>query len=403
MLDLGVPFRLIGQAVAVESQAHNGLLRWLDNFESVTVCAPVVPAQFVDTSTVWAPADDLLASGRVAFNTLPWGYDLRSHITHVGAVRAKFRELIPQHKYLCFSNLGWLGAWGGIGAETAYELQRPYSVWLDWVLHEMPVTRDSNPIKRAWRLLQRGMLKRNSIRDIRRASLGLFHGRTVYDGYIGLSKMSEIVHDVHLKATDIIPVDQLKIRLQRTQEPLQIIYVGRVHEMKGPWHWLDAMQKLIANWTGPRNIQATWYGDGPLLPELLKEVEIRRLGDSVHFAGPEMNREKLLHLLRDADVFAFCHMTPESPRCLIEALMSGLPIFGFASSYAMDLLDGKTAGEFVPIADVDSLARLLGECLKSPARLHDMSLAALAAGRNYSDDAVFEHRSRLIKSNLQSR
>ncbi len=138
-------------------------------------------------------------------------------------------------------------------------------------------------MKRGWRWLQHAMLKRNSIRDIQRAALGLFHGRTVYDGYAGLCKNSKVVHDVHLKVADIIPRRRLEERLARDSDPLQIIYVGRVHEMKGPWQWLEAMQKLLEHWSGSRPIHATWVGDGPLLEELRREVEARNLGASVRF------------------------------------------------------------------------------------------------------------------------
>jgi colanic acid/amylovoran biosynthesis glycosyltransferase len=196
---------------------------------------------------------------------------------------------------------------------------------------------------------------------------------------------------------DIISQSRLEQRLARNSGPLRIIYVGRVHEMKGPWHWLDAMQKLVENWDGAREIHAKWIGDGPLLDDLRREVAKRNLGDRIQFSGPENDRGKLLELLREADLFAFCHLTPESPRCLIEAMMSGLPILGFASAYASDLLGDQAGGEFVPIGDSDGLASLLRECLRSPSRLRGLTLGAHAAGHHYSDVEVFKHRSDLIK------
>lgn len=400
LLELGVPFRIIGQEVCIESQAHNGLARWLDNFSSVTVCAPILPEDASGASENWIAPTSLTASGRLGIAALPWGYDLRAHLTHVHSVRTRFRQLIPQHRYLCFSNLGWLGAWGRIGSETAFELGRPYAVWLDWVLHEMPVRRESNILKRGWRSIQHAMLRRTSLRDIRRASLGLFHGKTVFDGYSGLSKVSEIVHDVHLKDSDIVSRAQLDERLDRNTGPIKILYVGRVHEMKGPWHWLDAMEKVLASWNGPREVCARWVGGGPLLEALRQEVKARNLDAHIHFSGPEMHRASLLEIFRDADVFAFCHVTPESPRCLIEALMSGVPILGFASAYASDLLADQAGGQFVPIGDSAGLANLLLRCFQVPGKVREMSLAAYSAGQRYSDVEVFKHRSELIKKYL---
>jgi len=401
LLDLGVPFRVQGDVVYVEEQAHGGLQRWLENFERITVCAPILPAAQPDSSMRWTSTQDLLAQGRLRVAPFPWSYDLRSHIRNVGTVRQSLRSLISQHRYLCFSNLGWLGSWGSIAAEEAYRQGRPYSVWLDWVLHEMPIAPEANPLKAGWRRVQRAMQKRISLRDIRRASLGLFHGRTVFDAYEKSCKVSRVVHDIHLGVSDMISVEQLHGRLERKTAPIKIVYLGRVHPMKGPRQWLETLELVLAQTRGRRDVRAQWVGDGPMLEELRAAVTERGLTDYVSFAGAEMDRGKVLGILRDADLFVFCHLTPESPRCLIEALMSGLPILGFESSYAADLLNGHAAGgELVPLHDTVGLSKAILACIEDPARARNMAEAARAIGTNFSDVTVFRHRSDLIKEFL---
>ncbi|HUN73042.1 MAG TPA: glycosyltransferase family 4 protein [Steroidobacteraceae bacterium] len=398
LLDVGVPFRVQNGEVYVESQAHHGIRQWLENFRSLTLCAPVVPEQYVDSTMQWVPAADLLAEKRFSTAPLPWGYDVRSHIAQVAHVRRVFRELIPKHSHLCFSNLGWLGAWGRIGCEEAHRLQRPYAIWLDWVLHEMPARVEQSALKRSWRSLQTAMLKHKSVRDIRRASLGLFNGRTVFEAYAALCKVPRVAHDIHLGVNDVISTVQLERRLARESGPLKIIYVGRVHEMKGPWHWLDAMEAITSKLRAGRGVQATWLGDGPLLSQAQEAVRSRNLLGRVSFAGPQIDRQRLLAMLRNADLFVFCHLTPESPRCLIEALMSGLPIVGFESAYASGLLgEHAPGGLFVRRGDTEGLADAVVDALSSPERLRSMSRAAHAAGMGFSDVAVFKHRSDLIK------
>jgi glycosyltransferase involved in cell wall biosynthesis len=400
LLDLGVPFRMDGDRVEVEAQAYNGFLRWLDNFDRITVCAPLLPDGHTDSSMRWMPAAPLLAEERLRVMPFPWGYDIRAHARNVGAVRRVLGELIPQHRYLCFSNLGWLGAWGRVACEEAYRLDRPYAVWLDWVLHEMPIEHESSTVKRAWRRLQRTMVKKKSLRDIGRASLGLFHGKTVFDGYASLCKVSRIVHDVHLGVRDIIPVEQMKLRLERTTSSRKIIYVGRVHPMKGPWAWLDTIQRVLSALRNRCDLKAEWIGDGPLLGQMREAVEARDLAARVSFPGAEMDRDKLLAIMRDADFFVFCHLSPESPRCLIEALMSGLPILGFESAYASDILSGSSGGELVPLNDTVALSESVVRCITDPATTRTMSEAARATGTRFSDVAVFRHRGDLIKELL---
>jgi glycosyltransferase involved in cell wall biosynthesis len=398
LLDVGVPFRVRAGELFLESQAHHGVQRWLDNFESITLCAPVVPDAMVDPTIQWVPAERLMRDGRLAVAPLPWGYDVRGHMRHVSAVRRKLRDLIPQHTHLCFANIGWLGAWGRIGAEEAYAKRRRFAVWLDWVLQDMPLRQERNALKRAWRRAERAVLGRLVLRDIRRASLGLFNGKTVFDAYAHVSRNPQIVHDIHLTEADIIPERQLEERLTSSQGPLRIIYVGRVHEMKGPRHWLDAIATAIDEYRGGRKITATWIGDGPLLEEMRTAVAARNLSEHVSFPGLERDRARLVARLREADLFSFCHLTPESPRCLIEALMSGLPIVGFSSAYALGLLGRHLEGGlFVPVGDSTALGRELASCLADPARLWRASQVAYAAGREFSDVRVFRHRSDLIK------
>lgn len=118
---------------------------------------------------------------------------------------------------------------------------------------------------------------------------------------------------------------------------VQIGYIGRVHEMKGPLHWIDAMESLSKR--NPLSFQASWVGDGPLLEECRKQVALRGLDGVVVFPGGERSRPAVLRFLRSLDLFTFCHLTKESPRCLIEALMSGVPLVGYDSAYARDLVD----------------------------------------------------------------
>jgi glycosyltransferase involved in cell wall biosynthesis len=334
---------------------------------------------------------------------LPNGYGPRAHYRHRKAVAALFRELIPQYRYLCFSNLGWWGAWGSVASAVASRMARPYSVWLDWVLHEMPVQKTSNPARNAMRAAIALVAKRASLRSVRNAALGLFHGRSVYDAYAPYSKVAKVVHDVHLKKDDIIDPIQLKERLGRLgtkERPVQIGYLGRVHPMKGPTQWIEALELAEKQLGGAPRLQATWLGDGPLLGETRALADGKGMASWVSLPGHASDRGAILQFLRDCDLFLFCHLTPESPRCLIEALMSGLPVIGFDSPYARDLVEAHGGGRFAPLGDVAALARLLAQTLQDAESLRKLSLDAFASGSGFSDDVVFRHRSELIKEFL---
>lgn len=409
LLDLPVPFRQLDGQLSVESQAHNGLQRWLEHFDAVTVCAPLIPEDLIDHTLQWQALNDLTAPGRLRVEVLPWGYHPGVHFAKVNGVRRRLRELIATHQYLCFSNLGWLGSWGNIGAEEAQRAGRPYAVWLDWVLHEMPRPQRSNPLRAAFDRFSQARLKHHSLRAIRHARLGLFHGRSVYEAYAPMSRAPHIVHDVHLKPNDLITEQRLSQRLNRNtgpgHPPLRIGYVGRVHPMKGPMAWIETLEHLLRQDFGDAThavpVEAIWLGEGPLLDTARLTIQQQGMTANVTFAGLERDRARVLEFFRSLDLFMFCHLTPESPRCLMEALMSGVPLVGFESAYASDLVAEHGGGTFVKPLDTRALAHELAQLLTLPELRRSQTRAARRSGEAFSDEAVFRHRSELIRNHLR--
>jgi len=194
LLDLPVPFRRIDGVLHVEAQAHDGIHRWLDNFASVTICAPRVPDELVDPSISWRPVGDLLARGGLALHELPWGYHPLAHLRHRGRVQALYRRLVPAHRFLCFSNLGWAGAWGDVGVREAARSGRPYAVWVDRVLGEMHPTRGRSGARGVLNRWRDRMENRRALAAIQGAALGLFCGRAVHDAYAPISREPHVVH-----------------------------------------------------------------------------------------------------------------------------------------------------------------------------------------------------------------
>jgi colanic acid/amylovoran biosynthesis glycosyltransferase len=401
LLDLPLPFRLHEGTIHVEAQAEQALLRWLENFATVSVCAPVAPEAQVLPSMNWVPVTSLLETRRLAIHLLPWAYHPRQHLREVRKVRALYRELIPKHQYLHFSNLGWFGAWGRIGAKEARRAGRPYAVWLDWVIHEMPIKCAGSPLRRTWHRLDHELAKWGSLHDIKGARLGLFHGLTVYQSYAPYSSLPKVVHDIHLSEDDILREEALEARLKSVTDRVSILYVGRVHETKGPRQWLDAVEKVIRTASpGQPRVEAKWYGDGPMIEELRDLVSKRGLSALVSFPGNVSVRSEVLDIFRAADLFVFCHLAPESPRCLIEALMCGLPILGFESAYANALTAEHGGGATVPLGDVGALAELVKKYVSDRDARNNLSRAALLSGKEFSEQSVFRHRSELIKQFL---
>ena len=232
--------------------------------------------------------------------------------------------------------------------------------------------------------------------------MGLFHGRDCFDAYSPYCRNAHLVHDIHLKPEDRIDPERLreKVRRVRSGEPLRLLYAGRVVGVKGPFDWVRVMAELHGRGVAFR---ASWIGDGPLLAEVRDEVTRLDLVRVVDFPGFVSDRTQLLKAIRDSDLFIFCHKTPESPRGLIEALMSGSPILGYDSPYPQDLVGGLASLLLTPRDDTTGLAEKISYFDGRRDQLAEVVQFCYELGAQFSDRAVFQHRACLIKDHLGPR
>lgn len=392
-------FRGAGGALLLDDQACRGLALWARNFAHVTAMLPL------DSGTAppnWVPLDRIGPdAARIAIVPLPAAWRPDRFLRALRPVRAIIRDRIAQADYLSFAIGGFFGDWGAVACFAAHRIGRPYAVWTDRV--ESAVVRRAAASPGPLRARLRDRLTHRPMAAleravIRRAALGLFHGRETFDTYAPFSRNPQVVHDVAVGAEARIPAAALAAKVvAAAQGPLRIVYAGRAEAMKGPLDWLAALEGLAGQGVG---FQATWLGDGSQLAQMRARVTAAGLGDRIALPGFVNDRAALMAALAQAQVFAFCHRTPESPRCLIEALMVGTPILGYGGAYAADLIAGHGGGLLVPRDDVAALSDLLARVARDRALLGDLIGRAAADGSAFDDVGVFGHRSALIRRYL---
>ncbi len=410
MLALPVPFRRDAAGrLCLERQACNGLELWARHFSTLVVACPMdrrAVETVRETGADYLPVTEIPSHQRIEFLPLPWAYEIGSFLRHYAGVRQLLADRIAASEYLSFAIGGLIGDWPSVAALEAIRQQRPYSVWTDRVEHQVIKREHLNQrgVKRVYRQLRNYGLFAPLMRHLERhvikhAELGLFHGRDTYDTYAPWCRAPYLVHNIHLKPADRIDATQLAHKLERAHsgEPLRLIYSGRVAAMKGPQDWLRVMAELRARGVA---FTAEWLGDGPLFDELKRAVVRLGLADQIQLPGHIADQATLLRKLKDADLFVFCHKTLESPRCLIEALMTGSPLVGYDSAYPRDLLEREAESLLTPADDTLRLAERIAALNGDRSRLAQHIEHAAALGSRYSDADVFAHRSALIKGHL---
>lgn len=399
LLYLPVPlFQDASGGLLLEDQACNGLRLWAENFETITA---LVPLEQGPAPKSWKPIETVGPNlARINIVQLPTAYRPDKFFKVYKATRDVLVEEIKKADYMSFAIGGLFGDWGSVACYHAHKMGRPYAVWTDRV--ESEVTRRTAS-SGTWkqrikaRLAHRPMawLERYLIK---RAKLGLFHGKETFETYAPYCRQPVIIHDIHLSRAEHISSDQLQTKIaQASDGPLKIGYVGRADPMKGPLDWVAVLDRLSASGAA---FEAFWMGEGDEMDAMSAEITKRGLQDKVQLLGFVKDRSAVLNKFREAQIFMFCHKTPESPRCLIEALISGTPIVGYDGAFARDLISKHGGGLLAPLDDVDALSEQMISVSKDRSVLSGLIAAAKKDGAPYDDVSVFEHRCEIIKTYL---
>ncbi|MFV0244049.1 MAG: glycosyltransferase [Qingshengfaniella sp.] len=382
----------------LERQAANGLRLWAQNFAGVISMNPQAPGP---PPPGWVPATEIAPwLDRVRMEPIPMAYRPDHFLRHLWPARHRIGALIDEARYLSFAIGGLFGDWGAVACYMAHRRGRPFAVWTDRV--ESEVTRLEMAAQRArtrWRArLTHGPMARMERDVIKKAPLGLFHGRETYDTYASYSRNPHLVHDIHVAAENHIPPDRLARKIATAGVgPLRIIYAGRAEPMKGPLDWIETLIALEAQGVP---FQATWLGDGSERPEMMARIAAAGLDHCIATPGFVSDPSVVLEALRDAHVFLFCHKTPESPRSPIEALISGAVLVGYDGGFVRDITAERQSGRFVAIGDRDGLVAELAALDRDRDRLAGLMHLAVEDGAPFDDVTVFRHRSDLIKQYL---
>lgn len=380
----------------LENQARVGLGLWADNFDRVAAMMPVIDAEPPVGWSLYEPGSIV----RVTLHPLPAAYTPLRFARCYPATRRRIAALIDEADILSFAIGGLFGDWGAVACFAAHQKGRRFAVWTDRV--ESAVTRltaGADRLKtRLRKRLTAGPMWQLEKAVIRRADVGLFHGRETFDTYAPYCRNPQVVHDILLdRSVQIAEADFQHKQQETAQGPLRIVYAGRADAMKGPLEWLAVLEQLSKAGV---DFRASWLGDGPMLEAMRARVAQAGLEARVALPGFVEDRAVVLAALRQAHVFVFCHKTPESPRCLIEALMSGTPIVGYDGAYPRELTEAFGGGCFVPTGAVERLAVQLADLARSPEALVDLQVDARRDGQRFDQDSVFRDRSEILKHAL---
>lgn len=164
-------------------------------------------------------------------------------------------------------------------------------------------------------------------------------------------------------------------RLGMTADEKLLLFIGRIHEIKGLGLLIDAMNEISAREKG---LTAVIAGpDDGALPGLKEKVRKLGLSDRVMFRGMVAGDEKMA-LMSAADAFVLPSEKEAFPISLLEACAMGLPVISTDNSDIAKEMDGICG------LTVRRDAKELSEAIARIMRDRPLAEKLASAGREYS-------------------
>ena len=176
----------------------------------------------------------------------------------------------------------------------------------------------------------------------------------------------------------------------RAGEPIRLISVGRLVEMKGFQYSIRALCRLHS--LGYR-VRYDIVGDGPLHEDLSELIESLGMQDWIGLRGA-LGHEELVRQLSASHIFVLPSVTASNgetegiPNALKEAMAQGMPVVATSHGGVPELVKNGLSGNLIPEGDSEALALKLSEVIDDPGSWNAMGTAARHIVEDEYDNAV---------------
>lgn len=180
-----------------------------------------------------------------------------------------------------------------------------------------------------------------------------------------------------------------------SREVFTVLCASRLEARKGFRYVIEAIALLHKKYPQLRLVIAG--GDGNAGDALRALVAEKGLETKVTFSG-QYDRESLVRLQQEVDVFALPSFNEGMSNSLLEAMAGGLPVLMTPTGGAEELVRDGENGFLVPFADANAIAEKLEIALGDPQRTQAMGRASRALAETLSWDAVAREYKRTYSS-----
>ena len=190
---------------------------------------------------------------------------------------------------------------------------------------------------------------------------------------------AEIIRVVH-NGVDVDAFASVRTTAQPNQRKLRVGTVGELAPVKRHEDFVRVAQSLCAERDDVEFIIAgeDKSRDGKNRRRLAQSIADAQLGDRIQLVGWT---EDIANLLATFDLFVSTSESESFGIAIVEAMAAGIPVVATETDGAREVIEPNETGRFVPVGDVDAIAKSTSELLNDPAERARLGASAQQKAR----------------------
>ncbi|OHB74583.1 MAG: hypothetical protein A2Z25_16360 [Planctomycetes bacterium RBG_16_55_9] len=140
-----------------------------------------------------------------------------------------------------------------------------------------------------------------------------------------------------------------------------VLFLGRITGQKGPYHFLEAAERVLSKLQNVKFVMAGW---GDLAPAIIEQVASKRLGSKILFTG-FLHGEQVARAFQAADVYVMPSVSEPFGLTALEAIQQGVPVILSKTTGVGEVL--RRGAVKIDFWDADKIAETIVNILSDPA------------------------------------
>ncbi len=212
-----------------------------------------------------------------------------------------------------------------------------------------------NPLRRWRRLIWNHNLEARYRAALGQANGVQCNGMSAFEAYRAWTPRPMLYLNTRIRRTMLATPQERQARARRiaAQEPLRLVYSGRITAMKGV---LDLPHVAAA--LKRRGVPFTLdiFGRGDLEPALAALVHRLDVADCVRVQGEIPFPDLVRHVRSQADLFVCCHPQGDPSTTFLETMSCGVPLVGYDAEGLRGIVSVAGVGWLTPRGSPEALA-----------------------------------------------